>query len=98
MILMHDKIRFLLFIIRRETELFAHVTTSVNLLCLLYVPVVTMVTNVSLPALVIHCMVNSVVMSVHAVVMVTVHQWMDHVTATQDIPGQLVVQVCHNYM
>lgn len=84
---------FLLFI-RKGIGLFAHVITSVNLLCLPYAPVVIMVINVSSPALVTNCMVNNVVTSVHAVLMVSVHQSMDHVTAIQDILDQLAIEVC----
>lgn len=54
---------------------------------------VSMATSVRTPALAT-CTVKSVVMSV-CVSMVTVHRSMDHVTAIQDIPDQLVIQVCH---
>lgn len=67
---------------------------SVNSLCSLYVPVVTMVTNVSSPAPT-HCMVMSAVISVHVVLMVTVHHWTDHVIVMQDTLEPLATQVCY---
>ena len=58
---------------------------------------VTMVTSVNSHVLATCCMVNSASMSVRAVLTVTAHPWMDHVIVIQDIPGQLVVQVCQNF-
>lgn len=87
-----------LLLCRLEIVSFAHVITSVNLLYLPNVPVVYMVTSVSTPALATCCMVKSAVLSVHVVLMVIVHQSMDHVTAIQDISDQPAVQVCHVYM
>ena len=78
--------------------LFAHVITSVNSPCLLYAPVVTMVTSVSSRVPATCCTVNSASTSVRAVLTVTAHLWMDHVIVIQDILDPLVVQVCHDYI
>lgn len=51
-------------VVRREIALFAHVITSVSSLYFPYAPVVTMVTSVSSPVPVTHCMVKSVVTGV----------------------------------
>ena len=75
-------------------ELFAHVITSVNSLCSLYAPVVTMVTSVSSPAPLTCCMVMSAVVNVPVVSMVTVPLLMDHVTVIQDMLDQPAIQVC----
>ena len=81
--------------IRKKTGLFAHVIISVNSLCLLYVPVVTMVTNVSSPVHP-HCMAMNAVMSVRVVLMATVHLRMDHVIVMQVTLVLLATQVCYN--